>query len=104
MSQTNSKKKNTRPGAKRPLWPLVALVGGGLLLVLIAVFAFRQPSQPKAQIETAGAPGLSVDKEKVDLGDVKLGQFVKVAFEITNVGDQPLEFSKQPYIEVKEGC
>jgi hypothetical protein len=45
-----------------------------------------------------------VDKEKVDLGEVKLGKTVEVSFELTNVGDQTLRFSEQPFIEVKEGC
>jgi hypothetical protein len=47
---------------------------------------------------------LKADKEKVDLGQVKLGQNVKVAFVLTNVGDKPLRFTEAPYIEVKEGC
>ena len=83
---------------------LAILAAGALLLILGAVFAFSQPSKPKAVIEVIGAPGLKVDKEEVDLGEVKLGQIVQVSFEITNVGDQNLQFTKEPYIEVKEGC
>jgi hypothetical protein len=29
---------------------------------------------------------------------------VEVSFQLTNVGDQALRFSKAPYIEVLEGC
>ncbi len=43
-------------------------------------------------------------KEQVDLGNVQLGQTVKVSFLVTNVGDQPLRFSDKPYVEVVEGC
>jgi hypothetical protein len=47
---------------------------------------------------------LKVDKEKVDLGDVKLGQTVMVSFQLTNLGDKTLKFTKAPYVEVLEGC
>jgi hypothetical protein len=45
-----------------------------------------------------------VDQDKVDLGNVKLGQTVDVKFTLTNVGDKTLRFNKPPYIEVLEGC
>lgn len=104
MSQNKNKKKYARRHKQRSVWPLVLLAGGGLLLIVIAISTFSQLSKPKAAIEVAGGPSLKVDKEKVDLGNVKLGQTVKVSFEITNVGDQTLRFTKDPYIEVAEGC
>jgi len=75
-------------------------------MVGLAFFILRgnQNSQPLAAIEVIGAPSLIADQEQVDLGEVKLGQTVKVSFRLTNVGDQPLRFSEQPYIEVVEGC
>jgi cell division septal protein FtsQ len=78
----------------------------GLVLILAAVFAFYQSSKPKpkAAIEVSGSPNLKVDKEKVDLGDQKLGQQAKVSFQLTNVGDQPLRFMSAPTVEVKQGC
>jgi hypothetical protein len=103
MSQKKYKKHTRRRQQKSP-WPLIMLVAGGLLLILGAVFAFNQSSKAKLPVEVAGSPSLRVDKEKVDLGDVKLGKTVQVSFELTNVGDQPLRFSQAPYIEVKEGC
>jgi hypothetical protein len=85
-------------------WLFLAL--GGALLVGLAFFIFRgsQNSQPMAAIEVNDAASLKVDKEQVDLGDVQLGQTVKVSFRLTNVGDQPLRFSEKPFIEVVEGC
>ena len=83
-----------------------ALFGlGGLLLLALAFLALKGGgSGTKAAIEVNGAPGIKVDKEQVDLGNVKLGQTVKVMFKVTNVGDQALRFNEQPYIEVVEGC
>ena len=103
MSQKNNKKYAKRRSRKSP-WPLVFLIGGGLLLILGAIFAFNQSSKPKATIEVSGSPSLKVDKEEVDLGEKKLGTTVQVDFKLTNVGDQNLRFSEAPYIEVKEGC
>jgi hypothetical protein len=103
MSQTKSKKAS-RPRKQKSPWPLVLFIGGGLLLILGAVFAFTRPSNPSATLELTGAPGLKVDQEKVDLGDVTLGTTVEASFTLTNVGDKTLVFSKAPFIEVKEGC
>jgi MYXO-CTERM domain-containing protein len=84
--------------------PILVIVGGVLLLGLVAFFALRrQPSAP-FQPQVTGAPGIQVDKEKVDLGQVKLGVNTKVSFKVTNVGDQSLRFTEAPYIELKEGC
>jgi hypothetical protein len=83
--------------------PLVAILGG-VLLIGLAYWGLSDKSTAKANIEVTGSPALKADKEKVDLRDVKLGQPVEVSFQLTNVGDQTLRFTKEPYIEVVEGC
>lgn len=83
--------------------PLMMTLAGVVILLIAAFFAFQKKPAPFTP-EVTGRPGLKADKEKVDLGDVKLGQTVQVSFEIKNVGDQPLKFSRAPSIEVKEGC
>ncbi len=103
MSQ-QKQKKVLRHHKKKPRWPFFVLLAGGLLLIVGAVFAFRKPSGPTAGIEVIGSPSLKVNQEKVDLGNVKLGQTVDVKFTLTNVGDKTLRFSKTPYVEVLEGC
>ena len=101
-------KKNKRFGRKskgtQHRW--LFLLFGGILLVGLTFLLLREKpaSQPLASIEVHGAPSLKVDKEQVDLGDVKLGRTVQVSFRLTNIGDQPLRFSEQPYIELVEGC
>jgi hypothetical protein len=96
MSKVNHSKR-AKNHKQRSIWPLAILVAGGLLLILGAFVAFSRYSEP-------GTPSLKVDKEKVDLGDVKLGQTVRVSFQIANAGDKALRFSKEPYVEVKDGC
>ena len=97
-------KNHLRYRRKKQIWPMILLFAGGLLLVFGAFKAFTKPSGQKAAIEVSGTPSLKVDQEKVDLGNVKLGQTVEVTFKLKNVGDQTLRFSKAPYIEVLEGC
>jgi hypothetical protein len=106
MSQKSSRKlarqKRKRQQKQKQL---MLLIGGGLLLIAGALFAvFRNVNPATATIEVLGTPSLKVDQEVVNLGDVKLGNTVEVEFQLTNVGDQPLRFSEDPYIEVIEGC
>ena len=108
MSQNKTKSSQIRKSnnsAGRSRMPLFLALGGGLVLVIagLGLWASRKPptlSEP----EQAGAPRLQVDQDKIDLGEVKLGQTVKVSFKLNNTGDQPLRFSQAPYIEVVEGC
>lgn len=95
--------KRGQPKTKKSKLPLLLVIVGAFLLLVAAIFAF-QKKEPVVTPEVTGAASLKIDKELVDLGDMKLGNTAKVSFEITNVGDQPLKFSKEPYIEVKEGC
>jgi hypothetical protein len=103
MSQHKNNKKLTHRKKKLP-WPMFLLFGVGLLLVIGAFFVFNKPAKSAGAVEVAGSPGLKVDKEKVDLGDVQLGQTVLVSFRLTNAGDKTLKFTKAPYVEVLEGC
>lgn len=83
--------------------PLFIILGGVAILIIAAFFAFqKKPSSYTPEV--AGKPNLVADKESVDLGNVKLGNTVNVSFELKNTGDQPVQFSKAPYIEIKEGC
>lgn len=101
MSKSTPRAAKRKQANRKP--PILVIVGGMLLLVLAAFFALRRPAAP-FQAEVIGAPGIRVDKQDVDLGQVKLGNNVKVSFKVTNVGDQPLRFTEAPYIEVLEGC
>jgi cell division septal protein FtsQ len=104
MSKFKPKKYPKKRQKKTANWLPILIALGGLLLVGLAFLALRDKSAPVAAIEVTGAPSLKVDKEKVDLGDVKLGKTVQVSFQLTNVGDKTLRFNEKPYIEVVEGC
>jgi hypothetical protein len=100
----NHKKPKPRRKSANAFGPILIVLGGVLLLAVTAFLVWRGNASTSVAIEVTGAPRLKADKEKVDLGNVRLGQTVQVAFEIANVGDQPLRFTEDPYVEVVEGC
>jgi hypothetical protein len=89
---------------KAPIWLWAIIAAGVALIAFVVLQAVSNNSTPATAPVVAGGPALQVDKEKVDFGDVKLGQTVEAKFEVTNTGDQPLRFKQRPYIEVIEGC
>ena len=86
-----------------PLW-LPLIIVAGVVLIGVAVFSAARTATPGTVPQVSGGPALQVDKEKIDLGTIALGQTVEVKFVVTNVGDQPLVFTKAPYLEVVKGC
>lgn len=87
--------------------PLIVMIGGGVLLAAALAFALWPRGNDTAGQNTApraGAARLQVDRELIDLGDVKLGQWVQADFTLTNTGGQPLHFTETPYVELVEGC
>jgi len=106
MSHKMSKRQQLRQKQSRKTsLPLLLSIAGGVVLVGVILYAFfGNAPAPKAAIEVNGAPRLKVDKEKVELGDRKLGTEVDVSVQVTNIGDQPLRFADKPYVEVVEGC
>lgn len=91
------KKSKRKVVTGRVPW-LIVLIG----VVLLAVAAMMLSGQSTG--EGSGRPLLQVDRDKVDLGDVSLGQTVEVTFNLTNKGDGVLRFSEAPYTELAAGC
>jgi hypothetical protein len=73
MSQKIPKKSRRRSS----LMPVLFILGGLVLLgaVFLAVRAGFGGGE-KAQIEVKGSPRIKVDQEKIDLGNIKLGNTV----------------------------
>ncbi len=105
MSVKNQKAQRIAQRRQKKLAVSITLVGlGGLILVALAVFLAKANQAPTIAVDVKGSGHLKVDKEEVNLGDVKLGQEVYVDFTLSNNGDQPLTLTETPYIEVLEGC
>jgi hypothetical protein len=102
MSRTKKKSRSKSAGL---IVPLLIVLGGFLLVGVAALVLGGKESNSSASVP-AGKVGakLQVDKEKIDFGDVKLGEWVTATFTVTNVGDMPLEFKEAPFIRVVAGC
>ena len=101
--KSRRKMKSRKKNAPRVTW-MIALGGALLLFGSIALIQIENAKDPYVP-EVNGAPSLKFDKDKVDLGDVHLGETVRAAFEYTNVGDETLYLDKEKtYVEVVEGC
>ena len=105
----NSKKaskKTAQAGSSTSRLLPVLVLAGGILLVAAAYFAIRSSNQPQTDFvpQVTGAPAISVQPEQIDMGEVALGTPVRADFVVQNLGDEPLEFSEAPYIELVEGC
>ena len=100
--EKNYRTKYGRSKPKKSRKPLFLIVGGAVLLIIALVFALQTPQT--ATGTPGGAPELKTDKAFVDLGDKALGSIARVTFKLSNAGDSTLRFTKDPYVEVKEGC
>jgi len=109
--QTNqlpkSGKAQTAPPQPRSRLPLF-LAGGALLVIIIGVVwlttSGRGTTNTGSPAQVAGRPALAVDRQQIDFGKVPLNIPVKATFQLSNVGDQPLQILNQPVVEVKQGC
>ena len=95
MTKKNQKYRKQKQRKNFP-W-LLAVLGGGLLLLAAVLFANRSG-------DGGGTPSIAVDEQKIDYGYVKYGETRSFAVRVTNTGDGTLRFKEQPYIEVLEGC
>ncbi len=98
MSKKSMKKR--RRQKQKSFNPLVWLVGGGVLLVAVALFMAFAGNDDNG----GGTPDLAVDQQVIDYGEVALNTNLTFEVKLTNTGDGTLRFKEEPYIEVREGC
>ena len=102
---TDRNKSRNKPASNSKQWPLLIVAGGILLVVVAAVVVWAgNQSEPSFTPQVKGAPAISVEPAQIDMGAVKLGTPVKADFLVKNLGDEPLKFTEDPYIELVEGC
>jgi hypothetical protein len=100
----NHSMHNRAAQPKSRLGLILIAVGGLIVLSFLAWTLWPLVKGASFKPEVTGAAALRTDQEKIDLGDVPLGKTVSAAFQLTNVGDQPLHFTQAPYVELVEGC
>ncbi len=100
-------KKLGRPRRRQSFaWP-VAAFGGVLLILAVVLFAGNAATGKSPTVaagQGSGGGRITVDQPKIDYGYVKFGNDESFRIKVTNMGNAPLRFADQPYIEVLEGC
>ncbi len=101
-------KKTRKSGPASPRQLALYLTASAIIvavgLAMLALFGDAGGTSPKVAIEVRDAPRLKVDREIVDIGQVRLGNDAFVAFTVSNAGDRPLQFTSPPYVQLLEGC
>jgi hypothetical protein len=100
-----------RPRARRR-WLAVGGLAVAAAAALLAIVGFGLKQTPTLTIglgptalpTVTHGPRLTALPRRLDLGTVKLGQTALVVFMIANIGDQPLQLTRAPYVEVVAGC
>lgn len=80
------------------------VIGAAVLVGLVTWYVYPKPSPLSAAAPYQGGPRLAVDTELIDFGPVRFDKVVQARFLLRNVGDQPLQVSANPPVEVVEGC
>jgi hypothetical protein len=98
-------KNGAKPSANtppRPPYLIATLIAVGVMGALaVLVLPLLQPAYTP---EYTGGARLQVDKEVVDLGQVKYDVPVEAVFTLKNIGDTPLRLVREPVVELREGC
>lgn len=85
-------------------WLGPGLVIGVALVAAVATVVFTRNARLPARGAETGRPLLRVDRDRIDLGEVPLGQWVEAHFTLTNTGDGRLRLAGAPYVEAVVGC
>ena len=88
------------PGRRASLWAF-----GGVVLAAVATWILSpNAAVTPAPVGENGTPVLRVDRDRIDLGQIPLGQWVEALFLLTNAGDGRLRLAGAPYVRAVAGC
>jgi uncharacterized protein DUF1573 len=96
--------EGSRQGGLSPIWRRGILLGGGLLILLVAFLLVRTSLQPPYVPEVTGKPSAVVDQTHFDYGTVPDLSRIETTFHVKNVGDQQLFIVGKPQVEAVVGC
>ena len=108
-NRASRQKASARKGSN-PIIRALTVLFGALAVALLGFLVWSLATSgtntgtPGVTPEATGGAKLKADQEMIDLGDIKLGNTTQASFALSNAGDQPLQITEAPYIEVVEGC
>ncbi len=108
MKASKKRYKTSRPAPSpttRRRWEFLVIVAAILLIAAGGVMVWAQSgNEPGAPVEVRSAPRVAVAQDAVDHGDLKFETPVSSVFQVSNIGDQPLQILGEPQVELVEGC
>jgi hypothetical protein len=100
---THKKARRQAAGSRRSLLP-IALIGGALVLAVIAIGIGIMSADAGASGGGGRGPQLAVNQEKIDFGNLPFDKTVRAEFKVENTGDRNLTLDVSTPIRVVEGC
>lgn len=99
-------KQAPKPARKGGMPALLFAVVAAFALMITGAIVLARPGQGAgaAIVTTGGGPKLTVDRDKLDFGKVKMNAPVTAAFKLKNEGSAPLQILGEPQVRVVEGC
>ena len=90
---------------RQKLFKIVPLVLIAILAVVgVGYTVYTRTAKPHPANPGVIGPRLEVDREQLDLGNRKLNEPVRAAFNIKNVGDDTLNLGVPKLVTALEGC
>ncbi len=86
-------------------WVIPGIVTAAALVSAVGIIALtRYGASAPSAAEASGSPVLRVDRDRIDLGDIPLGETAEAHFTLSNAGDATLLLARVPYVEAVAGC
>ncbi len=97
------KKARRQAAGRRSVLPIL-LMGGALVLAVIAVGVGIMSADGGNSSSGGNGPQLAVNQDKIDFGNLPFDKTVRAEFKLENKGDRNLVLDVSTPIRVVEGC
>lgn len=98
------RRRAERERRERLTWMIPVGILGAVVLFIVGLGLFGALKSSGVIDSPNGKAKFTVDTEKLELGDQKLGRPINASFKVTNAGDGRLTLNTPPMVTALEGC